>query len=985
MELFVNPWYMVAGGAMVSSPIIIHLINRMRFKRIRWAAMEFLLKAQKKNRRRLIIEQLILLMLRCLLVLLAAFLVSRFVGHALGLTQGGNTTHVVILDDTASMQERVKQGEDCFSIAKKQVLAVARKAADANNPQFLKLILLSDPQNRVFDERLNDESLKKLASTLDQLQPTPAHVDLVEGVKVAEKLLADINDPRKWIHLASDFRERDWSEGSGAEALRLALDKVRNSKINVTMLDSASPARQSNEPQPAFGDNFAITDLRPEKRVVPASTGVKFALKIKNLGQVTREKIKLDVFVDGSPEFRVIPYIEAPSRGEEKEYFFELEFGPPGEKERAKFHRVTAKIGDIEAEDALLLDNVRHAIIEVRKEVPTLVIDGSGDDGKKPGGDTRSVTDVLTSAPGNERAAVVSGTIKELERPDLIQEYATIYLLNVRDLITEDKAPPAGGAGQPPMGVQPTRPETPRPDPKKSKKGRALENLQEFVRAGGNVVFFLGDRVDQQYYNDVLFRDCEGLFPVPLEGLKENFELRAGGAAKARDEKFARLKANRQPKIYAMDRDHEILQGLYLFQNQLHELYILEYFRTRDREQWKGSFGKPDDIKELITLASDRKLDDGVRSTMQRRYLDRLNRAVNDKKWEKFVTRVKKEAGKPDQQVDGPLKIHLKRVTEAVFGKEDELHKLAQAIEAMLTDRGNPSAPDNVDLTEFWNSPEWIDMKNELETYRKDLLYGDTLSVMRKYGKGNVVAVLTTAGSKWNGWAGGPLSGGHIVNISYTIFLVDLQKFLTRGGDTGGRNVGDEVQVELDEKRYKGEYQFFVQKDETAIKQDGAKPDDKQPAVPGFVPLSSEPQKIKAEDGKFLIKYRGKKPGIHFVKLFPLAADQPVEERWFAYNLDTINESNLRRASQPQLLGRAVDDSKGSDKGATFLFKPGDDLNIFRERQQDLSETPWIFLLLLFILVIEQALAVHLSFHVKGAEEVTAPTVALASARPQAA
>ncbi len=58
---FLNPGYLAAGAALVSAPIIIHLINRMRFKRLRWAAMEFLLKSQKRNRRRLIIEQLILL------------------------------------------------------------------------------------------------------------------------------------------------------------------------------------------------------------------------------------------------------------------------------------------------------------------------------------------------------------------------------------------------------------------------------------------------------------------------------------------------------------------------------------------------------------------------------------------------------------------------------------------------------------------------------------------------------------------------------------------------------------------------------------------------------------------------------------------------------------------------------------------------------------------------------------------------------------
>src|SRR6266550_1344130 len=101
--MFLNPFAMVVGGALVSAPILIHLINRMRFKRIRWAAMEFLLKSQKKNRRRLIIEQLILLLLRIMLVLLAGLLLARFLWDALAFTRPQNTLHVVVLDDTPSM------------------------------------------------------------------------------------------------------------------------------------------------------------------------------------------------------------------------------------------------------------------------------------------------------------------------------------------------------------------------------------------------------------------------------------------------------------------------------------------------------------------------------------------------------------------------------------------------------------------------------------------------------------------------------------------------------------------------------------------------------------------------------------------------------------------------------------------------------------------------------------------------------------------
>src|SRR5262249_6230788 len=127
MFTFFNPFYVVGGLGLVSSPIIIHLINRMRYKRIRWAAMEFLLKSQKQYRRRLIIEQLILLFLRCLLVLLALWLVGsmlefNFFGLKVstGSTAKNKTVHYVLLDDTLSMTDKVRdrRGANCFDVAR---------------------------------------------------------------------------------------------------------------------------------------------------------------------------------------------------------------------------------------------------------------------------------------------------------------------------------------------------------------------------------------------------------------------------------------------------------------------------------------------------------------------------------------------------------------------------------------------------------------------------------------------------------------------------------------------------------------------------------------------------------------------------------------------------------------------------------------------------------------------------------------------------
>ena len=75
----VNPWLFVAGVVAVLLPILIHLLNKRKFRVVDWAAMDFLLDADKKNRRRIRLENLILLLLRCLAVLLIGLLVGAAV------------------------------------------------------------------------------------------------------------------------------------------------------------------------------------------------------------------------------------------------------------------------------------------------------------------------------------------------------------------------------------------------------------------------------------------------------------------------------------------------------------------------------------------------------------------------------------------------------------------------------------------------------------------------------------------------------------------------------------------------------------------------------------------------------------------------------------------------------------------------------------------------------------------------------------------
>jgi hypothetical protein len=94
------------GLVLASVPIIIYILNRRRFKRITWAAMEFLLQAMKKNRRRLRIENLLLLIIRTAIVLLFVFALARPLLRATGIIRALTKLQknwVLVVDNSYSM------------------------------------------------------------------------------------------------------------------------------------------------------------------------------------------------------------------------------------------------------------------------------------------------------------------------------------------------------------------------------------------------------------------------------------------------------------------------------------------------------------------------------------------------------------------------------------------------------------------------------------------------------------------------------------------------------------------------------------------------------------------------------------------------------------------------------------------------------------------------------------------------------------------
>ena len=67
--MFTSPLFIALGlggllAAFAAAPVLIHLINMMRHRRVKWAAMEFLLQSYKKHRNWIWLKQLLLLAMR---------------------------------------------------------------------------------------------------------------------------------------------------------------------------------------------------------------------------------------------------------------------------------------------------------------------------------------------------------------------------------------------------------------------------------------------------------------------------------------------------------------------------------------------------------------------------------------------------------------------------------------------------------------------------------------------------------------------------------------------------------------------------------------------------------------------------------------------------------------------------------------------------------------------------------------------------------
>ncbi|MCD6377466.1 MAG: hypothetical protein J7L99_01300, partial [Planctomycetes bacterium] len=168
----------------------------------------------------------------------------------------------------------------------------------------------------------------------------------------------------------------------------------------------------------------------------------------------------------------------------------------PGQVKRIQFSYVFSTRGSyvIEAKlpaDDLIGDNSTYLALEVRKSRRILIVDGEPDITNPINSESYFLVQALDPM-GDERYGNKPEVISLEQLPDAnLNQYDVVILANVRSL---PMSPSATRAAEYPL----------------------LKALSEYVRSGGGLAIFTGDRIDISFYNGPFYDQGVGLCPAKL-------------------------------------------------------------------------------------------------------------------------------------------------------------------------------------------------------------------------------------------------------------------------------------------------------------------------------------------------------------------------------------------------------------------------------------------------------------------------------------
>ena len=311
------------GLPLIALPLLIHLINLRRHRRVEWAAMEFLLESQRRNKKWILLKQFLLLLLRTAGIALAVLMLAGPIlqyqwGRLLG---SGSTHHLILLDDSYSMSDRQDQAV-IFDEAKRVVELILQQSTVEASDQKLTLLKFSEAQQlsagaslevgaRLLDRALVEEVEQRLSKTT----ASEGDAGPLVAVQAALGLPESVEGETRIVYLISDFRSRQWEQ---SQQLKQALGELRDQSAQLYLVQCVNQMRP----------NLAITRLEPDSGIRAAGVESWFQLGVANYGNEPALAVIASITQDGH-KLPAVKFDEIPP-GEEVTRRFRVTFPTAG-------------------------------------------------------------------------------------------------------------------------------------------------------------------------------------------------------------------------------------------------------------------------------------------------------------------------------------------------------------------------------------------------------------------------------------------------------------------------------------------------------------------------------------------------------------------------------------------------------------------------------------------------------------------------------
>jgi len=468
----VSPLLFWAGAALVSVPILIHILNRRRFRVVPWAAMEFLLRAMKKNRRRLRFEQLLLLATRCLVLLLAGLALSRPLGcqdSSLADLAGRRTgLHVFVIGNGYSMAYQADRAGAKTHLDQAKIIAKALIRRLSSGGESVAIVTASSPPAQIVASPIYD--LKAAEDAVNRIEQSYGATDEAGALALARDIARrEPVNSNKSLYLIDDSTRVAWqSQGEVIRQLGRELGDLY--KSGITHFNLGKPGQW----------NQAVVDLAPADSLVTSRFPANVVADVRGYGPCPTEP-RMVLKLDGVTLPPGVMNVKATAAASPQT--ITANGLTPG------IHVFTASLL---SDDRLPIDDVRYRVVNVVGQIKVLIVEGErGVGGQGSSGafldaalnPSGYAAEGFASAASNDSKSagyVATERISDLEWGDkVLSDYRCICLCGVGQ-IQEIQAP----------------------------------QLEQFVRQGGTVMLFMGDPVTAENYNATLYKDH--LLPGPL-------------------------------------------------------------------------------------------------------------------------------------------------------------------------------------------------------------------------------------------------------------------------------------------------------------------------------------------------------------------------------------------------------------------------------------------------------------------------------------